>query len=151
MLSEAQRARLLGIARSAMEGQVAGRGGIELEPGDLPEASGVFVTIKRRGELRGCLGVLSMTGSLADEVARCARVRAAQGHDSRLQGDCERRVPDRKSARGYAGGVPRGGASRYRRLSALADGSATAKQETCTAGDPSRIQHSQPTDRGSVG
>lgn len=38
-----------------------------------PTPSGVFVTIRRRGELRGCLGVLQMRGTLAEEIARCAR------------------------------------------------------------------------------
>lgn len=38
----------------------------------MPDASGVFVTLKRRGELRGCLGTLRNERGLALEVARCA-------------------------------------------------------------------------------
>jgi AmmeMemoRadiSam system protein A len=45
---------------------------------DLPDASGVFVTIKRRGELRGCLGTLHCTRGLAEEVARCAADAASE-------------------------------------------------------------------------
>lgn len=37
-----------------------------------PEAQGTFVTIKRDGELRGCLGTLQCRATLDAEVARCA-------------------------------------------------------------------------------
>jgi AmmeMemoRadiSam system protein A len=73
MLSEEHKRLLLRIAREAIERHL--RGDDELPPPrvDLPGASGVFVTIKRDGELRGCLGVLQLQASLAEEVARCAR------------------------------------------------------------------------------
>ena len=45
---------------------------------DLPAASGVFVTIKRLGELRGCLGTLQCSRGLAEEVARCAADAASE-------------------------------------------------------------------------
>lgn len=45
---------------------------------DLPDASGVFVTVKRRGELRGCLGTLECRRGLTEEVARCAADAASQ-------------------------------------------------------------------------
>jgi AmmeMemoRadiSam system protein A len=77
MSSDLQRAALLRIARESITRHVHG-----LPPSvyseDLGDASGVFVTIKRRGELRGCLGVLDMRGTLAEEVARCARESATQ-------------------------------------------------------------------------
>jgi AmmeMemoRadiSam system protein A len=38
----------------------------------------VFVTLKRCGALRGCLGVLQLRGNLAEEVARCARDSATE-------------------------------------------------------------------------
>jgi AmmeMemoRadiSam system protein A len=77
MLSEAQRVALLRIARDAVTRHLHGLPcGSYSE--DLPSASGVFVTIKRVGELRGCLGVLQMRGTLAEEVARCARDSATQ-------------------------------------------------------------------------
>ena len=44
----------------------------------LPDASGVFVTIKRRGQLRGCLGTLQNRAGLAAEVERCAADSASE-------------------------------------------------------------------------
>jgi AmmeMemoRadiSam system protein A len=72
MLDETQRATLLRIARDAIVRQVQGDAPQEY-PEQMPGASGVFVTIKRKGDLRGCLGVLEMRRALAEEVARCAR------------------------------------------------------------------------------
>ena len=43
-----------------------------MESLELPDASGVFVTIKRGGALRGCLGTLQNRDGLAAEVVRCA-------------------------------------------------------------------------------
>ena len=77
MLNEVQRAELLRIARDSIARHVAGAPPT-VYGDDLPGGSGVFVTIKRRGELRGCLGVLRMQGTLAEEVARCARDSATQ-------------------------------------------------------------------------
>ena len=78
MLTEEQRRDLVHRARTAMEGQVTGRA-LALPPGiDFPHASGAFVTIKRRGQLRGCLGTLECRGDLADEVARCAADAASE-------------------------------------------------------------------------
>jgi len=72
MLTDPQRQALLRIARESIAAHLGG--GRPLPANErLPAASGVFVTIKRRGELRGCLGVLEMQAPLAEEVARCAR------------------------------------------------------------------------------
>lgn len=73
MLSEAQRTALLSVARRAVEAR-AHESTIDASSTDipLPGASGVFVTLKRRGELRGCLGTLDGRGGLAADVARCA-------------------------------------------------------------------------------
>jgi AmmeMemoRadiSam system protein A len=77
MRSDGQRAALLQIARQAIEVHLRGEPAASVvrgaESGDEGEASGVFVTIKYRGELRGCLGVLELSGPLEEEVARCAR------------------------------------------------------------------------------
>lgn len=80
MLDDSQRTELLRIAREAIVRHLQGRpaasaegAGPEGRSGVPQRASGVFVTIKRGGELRGCLGVLEMRASLAEEVARCAR------------------------------------------------------------------------------
>src|SRR5262245_22044645 len=71
MLTEAQRGALVELARRSVAAAVTGSSPAypDLE---LPDACGVFVTIKRRGELRGCLGTLQCRSGLASEVARCA-------------------------------------------------------------------------------
>jgi uncharacterized protein len=78
MLTDPQKHALVDLARRAVSAQVAGLA--EPAPLDigLPDASGVFVTIKRRGELRGCLGTLHCSDSLAAEVARCAADAASE-------------------------------------------------------------------------
>ena len=81
MLSDPERRALLRAAREAIVSHLKGPAtgpGASLAEGQQQDAatidaSGVFVTIRRRGELRGCLGVLEMRASLAEEVARCAR------------------------------------------------------------------------------
>lgn len=79
MLTEDQKAVLLRIARESMTARILGRAPAgEQTMRELPEASGVFVTIKWRGELRGCLGTLQCRATLADEVARCARDSATE-------------------------------------------------------------------------
>lgn len=78
MLTAGQREHLLALARASVEAQV--RGGASIEPGTmpLPDASGVFVTIKERGQLRGCLGTLQNRAGLAAEVVRCAADSASE-------------------------------------------------------------------------
>ena len=78
MLSEPQRVAILELARRSVEAQAAERRAGRPEAIDLPAASGVFVTLKRRGELRGCLGTLECRRSLADEVWRCAADAASE-------------------------------------------------------------------------
>lgn len=77
MLSEAERRALIELARRAVEARVGGaappRTAIE-----LPAASGVFVTLKARGALRGCLGTLQPTRDLGRAVVRCAADAAAE-------------------------------------------------------------------------
>jgi AmmeMemoRadiSam system protein A len=79
MLSSWQQRALLGVARRSMTDQVL-QGRVDPVPLeiDLPDASGVFVTIKRRGELRGCLGTLQCRRGLAEEVVRCAADSASE-------------------------------------------------------------------------
>ena len=45
---------------------------------NLPPASGVFVTLKSGGHLRGCLGTLDWLEDLASEVARFAANAASE-------------------------------------------------------------------------
>jgi hypothetical protein len=86
-LSEAERARLLALARAAI---VQGLG----RAGALPEAvshdaspalrapGASFVTLKRFGQLRGCVGSLEAVRPLVEDVAHNAR--AAAFHDPRF-------------------------------------------------------------------
>jgi len=72
MLTESQRSALVDVAKRAIAEEVTGRRDAVDPDIELPASSGVFVTIKRGGELRGCLGTLQCTRGLAREVARCA-------------------------------------------------------------------------------
>jgi AMMECR1 domain-containing protein len=73
MFTEEQQRTLVEIARRAVARCVNGS-----EPGDvptipgLPEATGAFVTLKKRGALRGCIGTLECRRTLPEEVARVA-------------------------------------------------------------------------------
>ncbi len=67
-----RRADLMAIARAAVADTVAGRPARRIALDDPPAASGVFVTLKKRGELRGCIGTLECRQPLADEIARVA-------------------------------------------------------------------------------
>ena len=78
MLTSEQRHALLELARSSIASQVTGAGAVAPGALELPDASGVFVTIKRRGQLRGCLGTLQNRAGLAAEVVRCAADSASE-------------------------------------------------------------------------
>ena len=78
MLTAEQRRHLLALARASIESQVRGGLPVETGPMPLPDASGVFVTIKERGQLRGCLGTLKNRAGLAAEVSRCAAESASE-------------------------------------------------------------------------
>jgi hypothetical protein len=58
----------------------------------MPDASGVFVTIKCHGELRGCLGTLENRRGLVQEVARCAADSASE--DPRFSAVSADELPD---------------------------------------------------------
>jgi AmmeMemoRadiSam system protein A len=72
MLSESERRHLVNVAREAVVARVSGLASPPTATSDLAPASGVFVTLKLDGQLRGCLGTLECSGDLAAEVARCA-------------------------------------------------------------------------------
>jgi AmmeMemoRadiSam system protein A len=73
MLTKTQKHVLLDVAREAVRARVSRRWPPAWPPADeFPAVSGVFVTIKNAGELRGCLGVLEPRRRLLEEVARCA-------------------------------------------------------------------------------
>jgi uncharacterized protein len=80
-LDSTQRARLLRLARRSLETLVAG----ETLPQDEPDAGsvlarqdGVFVTLKRGGQLRGCIGKITSDTSLTRSVANLARSAARE-------------------------------------------------------------------------
>ncbi|HSC29848.1 MAG TPA: AmmeMemoRadiSam system protein A [Vicinamibacterales bacterium] len=72
MLTDDQRHRLVAVARSSVLARVGRLAALIDDVPGLPAASGVFVTIRTRGELRGCLGTLECGERLVDEIARCA-------------------------------------------------------------------------------
>jgi AmmeMemoRadiSam system protein A len=78
VLTEQQRRTLLELARLSVIAEVMKQPHVEPERVELPDASGVFVTIKRAGALRGCLGTLQNQRGLAAEVARCAADSASE-------------------------------------------------------------------------
>jgi AmmeMemoRadiSam system protein A len=77
MLSDAQKHALVDLARRSVVATVTGSAPPTFSLA-LPGASGVFVTIKRRGELRGCLGTLQCQRGLAGEIVRCAAESATE-------------------------------------------------------------------------
>ena len=72
MFTDAQKRALVEIARTAVSDAVLGRPASPRPLDDPPTASGAFVTLKRDGELRGCIGTVQCRDALADEVARVA-------------------------------------------------------------------------------
>ena len=72
MFTETQQRTLVDIARDAVRAGVSGRKPDLPSTGDFPDATGTFVTLKKRGELRGCIGTLECRRPLAEEVARAA-------------------------------------------------------------------------------
>lgn len=72
MLSDEQRLLLVAVAREAVRAAVTGEPARDGLPAIAAQASGAFVTIRRAGELRGCIGTLKCRASLPIEIARCA-------------------------------------------------------------------------------
>ena len=73
VFTDAQQRALVEIARAAVIESVTGRRPAPQPlPTDLPEATGAFVTLKHRGELRGCIGTLECRATLTDEIVRVA-------------------------------------------------------------------------------
>jgi hypothetical protein len=85
MLTPHQRQTLLAVARRSVHQRVRGAelGEACADQCQMPAASGVFVTLKARGELRGCLGTLDCDAGLSAEVVRCAAEAASE--DPRFQ------------------------------------------------------------------
>jgi AmmeMemoRadiSam system protein A len=79
MTSTADRLRLLGIAREAITAHVSHLPACEPETTLCPWlCAGAFVTLVRRGELRGCIGHLQADLPIGSVVARCAVAACSQ-------------------------------------------------------------------------
>jgi uncharacterized protein len=75
MFTDDQKRALVGIARAAVVEAATGAGDRAkaiLETAAFPDASGAFVTLKRHGRLRGCIGTLDCRRPIGEEVARVA-------------------------------------------------------------------------------
>jgi len=74
MTSDTDRLALLAIARGAIVDFVSGAPQDEppLSEDARTRSAGVFVTLHRRGELRGCIGHVQPDQPLPDQVATCA-------------------------------------------------------------------------------
>jgi AmmeMemoRadiSam system protein A len=83
-LSEGERKALLEIVRSTIEGKLQAGGELCETPGDsripsvLQEKRGVFVTLKKRGQLRGCIGYIQPFRPLEQAVREMALAAAFQ-------------------------------------------------------------------------
>lgn len=81
-LAPEQRRELLRVARDAIAAAVHGR---RFDASPMPaagEASGAFVSLHRRGELRGCIGQIEHRQPLSQAIAHCAV--SAAVHDPRF-------------------------------------------------------------------
>jgi AmmeMemoRadiSam system protein A len=79
MFTDDQKRALVALARQAVAAAAAGSPHAPFEvPGEFPAASGAFVTLKRGGRLRGCIGTLECRRSLPEEVARVAACAARE-------------------------------------------------------------------------
>ncbi len=82
-LSEKDKELLKKIAKNAIESVLFGRSGEGLELSDsLKEKGGAFVTIKKKGDLRGCIGYIRAAMPIHETVKEAA-VQAAF-HDPRF-------------------------------------------------------------------
>ena len=73
-LSRKDRSALLALARHAISEAVVHREVPDLPPpsGRLAEPGAAFVSVRRNGKLRGCVGRTSSGNALAETVAQCA-------------------------------------------------------------------------------
>lgn len=82
-LSEEEKAELKGLARNAIESVLFGKQGETAQiPERLKEKGGAFVTIKKKGDLRGCIGYIHAVLPVWESVKEAA-IQAAF-HDPRF-------------------------------------------------------------------
>lgn len=79
-LADREKQLLLELARRAVVAGVAKREAIQEFPDDeiLRQPGGAFVTLHRRGRLRGCVGQLPSKDPLVQVVAHCAKAAALE-------------------------------------------------------------------------
>ncbi|HUU55466.1 MAG TPA: AmmeMemoRadiSam system protein A [Armatimonadota bacterium] len=93
MLNEEQRKTLLRIAREAVEAATRGeRYTSEADDPEFDNLGAAFVTLKKRGELRGCIGTIEAREPMLINVVRMAR--AAALDDPRFPAVQPAEVPD---------------------------------------------------------
>ncbi len=70
----ASRSALLAIARRALADRLApgAKETVEAATPEMKHVRAVFVTLRHRGRLRGCIGLIAPVAPLAEGVARCA-------------------------------------------------------------------------------
>jgi len=74
-LGDRDKRLLLDVARGALNAAVQGRDPLDilLDQSEMPLSGGAFVTLHRRGRLRGCIGQIGSNERLVHVVAYCAR------------------------------------------------------------------------------
>jgi len=93
MTSASERQTLLRLARDAIVGHVAGAAPPATNPCEAAERPGAaFVTLHKRGELRGCIGHIEANEPLGGVIARCAV--AACSSDPRFPSVDASELPD---------------------------------------------------------
>jgi AmmeMemoRadiSam system protein A len=93
MTSDADRRKLLRLAREAIVAHVSGRPAPAVEETDaIARPAGVFVSLHKRGDLRGCIGHIEADQPLVRAVARYAV--AAATSDPRFAGVTESELGD---------------------------------------------------------
>jgi len=94
MLDHLQRASLIRIARAAVEGAVRRKETNISAPEEtaLLQPAGAFVTLRNRGDLRGCIGLVEPTSPLWEAVQRAGALAATQ--DFRFQSPRPDELPE---------------------------------------------------------
>src|SRR5690348_1218557 len=79
-LDRPEKRLLLDVARCALISAVEGAEPAASSPCDVPcpESSGAFVTLERRGQLRGCIGEFNSKEPLIKVITRCTRAAALE-------------------------------------------------------------------------
>lgn len=92
-LKEKERQHLLSRARHTIERVVGGRSGASIDDSDAPEIdAGAFVSLHKKGSLRGCIGTFDTTSPIVKQVEEMAV--AAATRDPRFSPVSESELDD---------------------------------------------------------